>query len=85
MPRYQLFQNLSSIFFLTTSFFFYILSTMKPLAKVNMWLERTGLPPYRLADMADIARSTFYNFVKGKGSLTVDQWERVRKIIEKAA
>jgi len=58
---------------------------MKPIAQVNIWLEKTGIPVYRLADMAGIPRSTMYNFVKAKGNLTIDQWEKIRKIIDKAA
>ena len=58
---------------------------MKPKTQVANYLEKTGLPPYKLAILAGIPNGTFYNWLRGKGDLKLSQWIALEKLINKAA
>ena len=58
---------------------------MKPQKQVAKYIEKTGLPPYKLALLAGIPNGTFYNWLNGKGDLKLSQWIELEKLITRAA
>jgi len=58
---------------------------MKHKSQVLKYLEKTGLPPYKLAQLARIPNGTFYNWLNGKGDLKLTQWIELEKLLSKAA
>jgi len=49
------------------------------------YIQKTGIPPYKVAKLVGIPQGTFYNWINGKGDLKLSQWLSLEKLINKAA
>jgi len=58
---------------------------MKPQDQVIDYMKKTGIPPYKLAQLVGIPNGTFYNWMAGKGDLKLKQWLELEKLIRRAA
>jgi plasmid maintenance system antidote protein VapI len=47
------------------------------------YLEKTGLKPYQLADLAKVPRPTVYRFIKGEREMYASTIDKLMKIINK--
>lgn len=51
--------------------------------QIRQYLKKTGLKPYRLADMARVPRPTIYRFLNAERDITNETGEMLRSAMEK--
>jgi len=54
---------------------------MKLKTEIKRYLERTGLKPYQLADLANITRSSLYRYLNGESDIFLSIAEKIKKVI----
>jgi len=57
---------------------------MKLKTEIKLYLDKTGIKAYQLADLAKVTRSSLYRYLNGKQDLVLSNAEKIRKIINKA-
>ena len=56
---------------------------MNEIQSINIFLNRTGLRVYHLADLAHVPRKSLYRFMRGEADIKLAQWRRIEKIISR--
>ena len=54
---------------------------MKLKTEIKRYLERTGLKPYQLADLANITRSSLYRYLNNEQDIFLSIAEKIKKVI----